>query len=169
MNISLVKAELQQAAVSESCHVLLGVGIAVGAYQKQPLSHFEVAIEAKICILVSALPVILGSAAQAALLPSLAPIVGGRSAYNKDSKPEKKCWAIFFAFGCRMAREMKEETARIRGLRDEALESDLLRARPRAHSSIGRTGASDIASTRPRRPRPPAPKASSDAPATCSP
>ena len=32
-----------------------------------------------------------GSTAQAPLWPSLAPIVGGRSVYDKDSKPEEQC------------------------------------------------------------------------------
>ena len=80
--------------------------------------------------LFSALPAISGSAAQAPLWPSLAPIVGGRSVYDKDSKPEEQCWTTFFASGCRMAREMQEEIARTRRLRDEALESAGLAANP---------------------------------------
>ena len=38
--------------------------------------------------LFSALPAISGSTAQAPLWQSLAPVVGGWSVYNKDSKPE---------------------------------------------------------------------------------
>ena len=62
------------------------------------------------------------NAAQAPLWPSLAHIAGGRSIYDKDSKPEERCWTTFFASECRMAREMKEEIARIRHLRGEALD-----------------------------------------------
>jgi len=80
--------------------------------------------------LFSALPAISGSTAQAPLWPSLAPIAGGWSVYDKDSKPEEQCWATFFASGCRMAREMQEETAQTRHLRDEALESAGLAANP---------------------------------------
>ena len=57
-------------------------------------------------------------------------LVGGRSVYYNDSKPEEQCWTTFFASGCRMAREMKEEIARTRRLRDEALESAGLAASP---------------------------------------
>jgi len=79
--------------------------------------------------LFSALPAISGSTAQAPLWPSLAPIVGGRSVYDKDSKPEGQCWTTIFASGCCMAWEMQEEIARSR-LRDEALESAGLAANP---------------------------------------
>jgi len=51
--------------------------------------------------LFSALPAISGSTAQSPLWPSLAPIVGGRGVYDKDSKPEEQCWATI-----RTAREM---------------------------------------------------------------
>ena len=61
-----------------------------------------------------------GSTARAPLWPSLAPIVGGRSVYDKDSKPEEQSWTTFFASGCRTAREMREGIMRIRRLRDEA-------------------------------------------------
>ena len=54
----------------------------------------------------------------------------GRSAYDKDSKPEEQCWTTFFASGCRTARRMQEETTRIRRLRDEALELAGLAANP---------------------------------------
>jgi len=60
----------------------------------------------------------------------LAPIVGGRGVYDKDSKSEEQCLTTFFASGCCIAREMKEKTARIRRLRDEALESAGLAANP---------------------------------------
>ena len=80
--------------------------------------------------LFSALPAISGSVAQAPLWPSLAPLVGGRSVYDNASKPEEQCWTTFFASGCRMAQEMKEEIAQIRRLRDEALESAGLAASP---------------------------------------
>ena len=75
--------------------------------------------------LFSALPANSGSTAQAPLWPSLAPIVGGRGVYDKDSKPEEQFWTTFFASGCCMAREMQEEIARIRRLRDEALHEAL--------------------------------------------
>ena len=77
-----------------------------------------------------ALPAISGSTAQAPLWPSLAPIVGGRSVDDKDSKPEEQCWTTFFASGCRTAREMQEEITRIRRLRDECLELASLAANP---------------------------------------
>ena len=80
--------------------------------------------------LFSALPAISGSVAQAPLWPSLAPLVGDRSVYDNASKPEEQCWTTFFASGCRMAQEMKEEIAQIRRLRDEALESAGLAASP---------------------------------------
>ena len=70
--------------------------------------------------LFSALPA-TGPAAQVPLWPSLAPIAGGRSAYEKNSNPEEQYWATSFASGCSTAREMKEEIARIRRLRDETL------------------------------------------------
>ena len=54
----------------------------------------------------------------------------GRSVNEKDSKQEKQCWEAFFASGCRMAREMEEETARIRRLRDESLGSIGISANP---------------------------------------
>ena len=76
--------------------------------------------------LFSAQPDTLGSAAQAPPLPSLAPVAGSQSAYDKDS---------VFAYGCRMARKMEEETAWIRRLRDEALESAGLAANP-PHSAV---------------------------------
>ena len=77
-----------------------------------------------------ALPAISGSTAQAPLWPSLAPITGGWSVNDRDSKPEEQYWTTFFASGCRMAREMQEEIARIRRLRDEALELVRLAANP---------------------------------------
>jgi len=80
--------------------------------------------------LFSALPAISGSTAQAPLWPSLEPVVGGRGVYFKDSKPEEQCWTTFFSSGCRKAREMQEKIARIRRLRDEALESAGLAANP---------------------------------------
>ena len=80
--------------------------------------------------LFSALPAISGSTTQAPLWPSLAPIVGGRSVYDKDSKPEEQCWATFFASGCQTAREMQEEITRTRRLRDEAFELAGLIANP---------------------------------------
>ena len=80
--------------------------------------------------LFSALPAISRSTAQAPLWLSLAPVVGGRGVYDKDSKPEEQFWATFFASGCRTAREMQEETKRIRRLRDEALELASLAANP---------------------------------------
>ena len=87
--------------------------------------------------LFSALPATSGSAAQAPLWPFLAQIVGGRGIYDKDSKPEKRCWAIFFASECRMAREMKEEIARIRHLRGEELVSAGLAANPPQSAVFG--------------------------------
>jgi len=67
--------------------------------------------------LFSVLPAISGSLAQAPLWPSLALIVGGRSVYDKDSKPKEQCWTAFFASGCRTAREMQEEMPTRRGAR----------------------------------------------------
>jgi len=63
---------------------------------------------------------------------------GGRSVYDKDSKPEEKCWTIFFASGCRTAREMQEDITRIRRLRDEALELAGLAANPPQSSVFDR-------------------------------
>ena len=80
--------------------------------------------------LFSALPAISGSTTQAPLWPSLAPIVGGRGVYDKDIKPEEQCWTTFFASRCRTARKMQEEIARIRRLRDEALDLAGLAATP---------------------------------------
>ena len=54
----------------------------------------------------------------------------GTSVNDKNSKPEEHCWTTFFASGCRTARDMQEETTRIRCLRDEALESAGLAANP---------------------------------------
>jgi len=88
--------------------------------------------------LFSALPAIFCPAAQAPLWPSLAPIAGGRSVYDKDSKPEEQSWATLLAPGCRMARGMQEEAAWFRRLCDEALESAGLAANPPQSSVFDR-------------------------------
>jgi len=71
----------------------------------------------------AALPRMSGTPTELPLWASLSGIIGDRSVYDKANTPESSCWTTFFASGSRWAQEMRDEIARVRGLREQALKS----------------------------------------------